>query len=108
MLKTAVSAGVTAFVVIGMMVEFAVQNGGIAAVPLTAYAAAFLIAVLVGCALGLMLELKDVVERRCAAGQPVNPILRAYFGSQIRSLLLWFVTIIVLTILAPALAVPFL
>ncbi len=108
MLKIAISAGVTAFVVIAGMLEFAVQNGGIAAVPVTAFAAAFLIAVLVGCVLGLMLELKDVVERRCAAGHPVNPILRMYFGSQIRSLLLWFVTIIVLVIFAPALAVPFL
>lgn len=82
------------------MIEFAVQNGGIAAMPPAAFAVALLVAVTVGCVLGLLLELKDVVERRCTAGQPVNPMLRAYFGSQIRSLLLWFATFIVLTILA--------
>lgn len=107
-LKVGISVAATVFVVMGVMLEAAMQQGGIAAIPLAAFAGASLIAVLVGCVVGAMLELKDVVERRCAAGQAVNPMLRAYFGWRIWSLLLWFVTVIVVTILVPALAVPLL
>lgn len=107
-LKVGISVAVTVFIVMGVMLEAAMQNGGIAAIPLAAFAGAFLSALLVGCVIGLVLELKDVVERRCAAGQAVHPIIRAYFGWRIWSLLLWFVTVLVVTILVPALAVPFL
>jgi hypothetical protein len=52
----------------------------------------------VGAILALALALKDVVVRRITRGEPVSPLLRIYFGMRRRSLLVWFVTAIIATL----------
>jgi len=49
----------------------------------------------IGAAAGLMLALKDVVQRRIGSGRHVNPLLRTYFGLGVVSLIVWFITAIV-------------
>jgi hypothetical protein len=46
-----------------------------------------------GMVIGIFLSLKDVVTRRMENGEPVNWLLKVYFGLGGWSLLIWFVTI---------------
>lgn len=48
--------------------------------------------------LGLMLSLKDVVRDRIERGEDVNPLLTVYLGGGCVSLVVWSVTVFVLTI----------
>lgn len=52
-----------------------------------------------GALLGLALSLKDVVRRRIALDEPVNPVLRLYFGTGGWSLVAWFMTVLSVTFL---------
>ncbi len=53
----------------------------------------------VGASLALALSLKDVVQRRLAEREPVNPLLELYFGMGGFSLAVWFFTAIIGTFL---------
>lgn len=54
----------------------------------------------------LLLSFRDVVARRVELGEPVNPILRAYFGrgNGCRMVALWVFTIVIATIIVTVLA----
>jgi hypothetical protein len=47
----------------------------------------------------LALSLKDIVRRRIDDGKPVNVVLRAYLAGGVWSLLLWFITVLVGTLI---------
>ena len=48
-----------------------------------------------GALLALVLSLKDVVRRRVIRGEPVNPVLKIYFGMGLWSLVAWFPTLLI-------------
>lgn len=54
---------------------------------------------LLGTLAGFALVLKDVIERRVSDGERVHVLLRAYFTYGPKSVLLWFVTSIVVILL---------
>jgi hypothetical protein len=60
------------------------------------------VAASIGVFLGLVLSLKDVVERRLSDGRRIHPLLRLYLGSRKKSLVIWFFTIIVVVFIAAA------
>jgi hypothetical protein len=55
------------------------------------------ISAVAGALAALALSLKDVVQRRVARGEPVNSVLRLYFGMGAWSLVAWFPTVIIVT-----------
>ena len=58
----------------------------------------------IGCIMGVMLSLKDIVRRRIESGETVHPLLKLYLGMRFVSVIVWFVTIIVLVFVFIALA----
>jgi len=53
----------------------------------------FLFMAMTGALIGYCLALRDLVLERRSKGQRVNPVLRAYFGWGLVSLILWSVTV---------------
>lgn len=53
---------------------------------------------IIGIVVALALTLKDVVRSRIDAGRPVNPLLRAFLGSGVLSLVLWVIVAFVAAI----------
>jgi ABC-type spermidine/putrescine transport system permease subunit II len=60
---------------------------------------ALLVAALSGGLIAFFLTMKDQVKRRLLRGERVNPLIRAYLGMGIWSLLLWCPTVFFLGIL---------
>jgi hypothetical protein len=50
----------------------------------------------IGAILAIVLSMKDVVERRIEQGKPVNFLLKLYFAFRWVSIVVWFITIMVL------------
>jgi hypothetical protein len=55
---------------------------------------------IIGAIMAIVLSLKDVVERRIEQGKPVNPILKLCFAFRWVSIVVWFVTIMVIVFAA--------
>ena len=93
--------------VFGLWVVLREAKGGKSAFPIPVKTAIVVGAAIVGMVVVLLLSLRDVVVRRVERGKTVNPLLRAYFGRGNGCLMvaLWFVTIIVVTLIATMLTV---
>lgn len=94
--KMAGAAMVTVFIVV-YGGRKAMSPSDLEALSIPGIVAVIALAAIAGASLALALSLKDVVARRLAAGEPVNPILKVYFGLGLRSALIWIPTVILLT-----------
>ena len=83
--------------VVAMHVLVLRSNGDLRQLTAETFAVVMAVAAAVGMTVGLLLETRDAVDRRMAAGRRVPWLLRLFFGGG-RSLWLWSATILLVAV----------